>query len=323
MADKIATRNAYGEALAELGKENKDIVVLDADLSKSTKTAIFQEVFPERHFNVGIAENNLMGISAGLATTGKIPFASTFAVFGTGRAFEVIRNSICYPALNVKIALTHSGITVGEDGASHQSIEDIGLMRGLPNMQVLCPADAVETKKMIEYMIENDGPMYIRLGRSAVPVIFDEDYKFEIGKGNILKEGSDATIIATGLMVSVALEAQKLLKKDGISARVVNMGSIKPIDKELIIESGRKTGIIVTIEEHSIINGLGSAVAEVLAENPCATLIRMGLNDTFGESGTPDELLKKHGLTAKKLKKTVIKGISKSFNTSFKKRKKK
>ncbi len=296
MTKMMATRDAYGEALKELGKENINIVALDADLSGSTKTSVFAKEFPERFFNVGIAEQNLMGTAAGFATTGKIPFASSFAMFATGRAFEIIRNSVCYPKLNVKIAATHAGLTVGEDGATHQALEDISLMRSLPNMIVLSPADGVETKECIRKAAEHMGPVYIRLGRAKVPVIFDEDYKFEIGKGVELREGNDVTIIATGVMVSKALEAYDILKEEGISVRVINMASIKPIDKDLIIKAAKETKGIVTAEEHSIIGGLGSAVSEVVSEFYPTKVLRVGTMDTFGESGDGFELLDKYGL---------------------------
>ena len=293
----IATRDAYGEALKELGGINKDIVVLDADLSGSTKTAVFKKEYPDRFFNVGIAEQNLIGIAAGLASAGKVPFASTFAMFASGRAFEVIRNSVCYPKLNVKIAATHAGLTVGEDGATHQALEDISLMRSLPNMLVLNPADAVETKQCIVKAAEYDGPVYIRLGRSKTPVIFDETYKFEIGKAVELKEGSDVTIIATGIMVDKALKASEVLAKDGISARIINMSTIKPIDADIIIKAAKETKGIVTVEEHSIIGGLGSAVSEVIVENHPTKVLRIGTMDSFGESGDGEKLLEKYGLT--------------------------
>ncbi|HEY5537899.1 MAG TPA: transketolase family protein [Acetobacterium sp.] len=299
MADKKSTRQAYGEYLVTLGEKNKNLVVLDADLSGATKTNIFKKACPERHFNAGIAETNLMGMAAGLATVGKIPFASTFAIFGAGRAYEVIRNSICYPKLNVKIALTHSGISVGEDGGSHQSIEDIALMRVIPNMTVLCPADAIETEKMMDAAMEINGPVYIRLGRSDVPFLFDEDYEFEVGKASLLKTGRDVTIIATGLMVGAALEAAELLKDDGISARVLNMGSIKPIDMDAIEDAAIKTGAIVTAEEHSIIGGLGGAVAEVLCEVAPVPMERVGVKDIFGQSGKVGALMEKYELTPK------------------------
>jgi len=302
MTKKIATRDAYGEALKELGKMNKNVVVLDADLSKSTKTAVFQAEYPERFINVGIAEQNLIGTAAGLAAAGKIPFASSFAMFATGRAFEIIRNSVAYPKLNVKVAATHAGLTVGEDGASHQSIEDISIMRTLPNMVVINPADGVEAKAAVIKAAEYKGPVYIRLGRSKVPVLYDEkDYQFELGKGVLLGKGSDVTIIATGIMVSMALEARQKLEEEGISVRVINIHTIKPIDKNIIIDAARETGAIITAEEHSIIGGLGSAVAEVLAENYPVYMERIGVQDTFGESGDGDELLKKYGLSPEKI----------------------
>lgn len=296
---KIATREAYGKALVKLGKINDDVVVLDADLSKSTKTNDFCKAYPNRFFNMGIAEQNLVGAACGFAAAGKIPFASTFAMFATGRAFEVIRNSACYPKLNVKICATHAGITVGEDGGSHQSVEDISLMRSIPNMTVLVPADGVEAEKMIFAAAEFNGPMYVRLGRSAVPTLFDEDYNFEIGKGVVLKEGNDATIIACGMMVNEAILAADMLKEENINVRVINMSTIKPIDTELIIKAAKETKAIVTAEEHSIIGGLGSAVSEVVSENCPIIVKKVGINDCFGESGTPAELLEKYGLTAK------------------------
>lgn len=301
MTKMMATRDAYGEALKELGKINKDIVVLDADLSGSTKTAVFKTEYPERFFNVGIAEQSLMGTAAGLAAVGKIPFASTFAMFATGRAFEIIRNSICYPKLNVKIAATHAGLTVGEDGATHQSVEDLSLMRSVPNMTVLCPADAVEAKKSVIKASQYEGPVYIRLGRSKVPVIFNEDYDFEIGKGVEIKAGEDITIIATGIMVSKALEASEVLEKEGVSARVINISTIKPIDEDIIIKAAKETKKIVTVEEHNIIGGLGSAVAEVIVENNPVLMKRVGVEDTFGESGTADDVLQKYGLTVENI----------------------
>lgn len=293
-----ATRDAYGEALAELGAVNNDIVVLDADLSASTKTNVFKKAFPDRHFNVGIAEQNLIGVAAGLAATGKIPFASSFAVFATGRSFEQIRNSVCYPRLNVKIAATHAGITVGEDGATHQANEDVAIMRSLPNMSVVVPADAAETKAVIKWAAAYDGPVYIRMGRSKVPEIFDDSYQYRFGKGIVLQDGVDVTLIAMGIMVAKAQEAAKQLEKEGISAAVVNMSTIKPIDAEMITDCAKKTGAVVTCEEHTIMGGLGSAVAEVLGEYCPVPLTRVGMNDVFGESGTPDELLVKFGLTA-------------------------
>ena len=294
----IATRDAYGEALAELGAVNENIVVLEADLSKSTKTSDFKKVYPERHFNMGIAEQNMLGVAAGFAAAGKIPFASSFAVFATGRAYDQIRNSIAYPNLNVKIAATHAGLTVGEDGGSHQMLEDIALMRALPNMTVIVPADGIETKQAINAAAEYEGPVYIRMGRPKVPVLFDENYTFEIGKGVVLKEGTDVTLVGTGIMVSKAVEAAELLAAEGISAAVVNISTIKPLDAELIVAQAQKTGAIVTCEEHNIYGGLGSAVAELLVENCPVPMARVGVADKFGESGLPDELLEKYGLTA-------------------------
>jgi transketolase len=311
MSKKIATREAYGKVLAQLGIENENIVVFDADLSKSTKTAEFKKVCPDRFINMGIAEANMMSTAAGISTCGKIPFVSTFAIFATGRAFEQIRNSICYPKLNVKICATHAGLTVGEDGASHQSVEDISLMRSLPNMTVICPSDSVETEACVRFAASYNGPCYIRLGRSGVPVINDRpEYKFEMGKGVILREGKDATIIATGIMVDAALEAYNILAEQGIKVEVINIHTIKPIDKELIIKSARKTGVVITAEEHSIIGGLGSAVCEVLSENMPTPVVRVGIKDTFGESGKPAELLKAYGLTAFDIATAVKKGCS-------------
>ena len=294
----IATRDAYGQALAELGALNDKVVVLDADLSKSTKTNDFKKVFPERFFNMGIAEQNLLGTAAGFAAAGKIRFASSFAVFAVGRAYDQIRNSIAYPKLNVKIAATHAGLTVGEDGGSHQMLEDIALMRALPNMTVIVPADGVETKQVIMAAAAYDGPVYIRLGRPKVPVLFDESYQFEIGKGVVLKDGADVTLVAAGIMVSKAMEAAEALAADGISAAVVNISTIKPLDQQLIIEMAQKTGAMVACEEHNIYGGLGSAVAEVLVEHCPVPMARVGVEDSFGESGLPDELLEKYGLTA-------------------------
>lgn len=295
--EKQATREAYGQALEELGAARQDVVALDADLSGSTKTAMFRKQFPDRFFNMGIAEQNLMGVAAGFAAAGKVPFASTFAVFATGRAYDQIRNSICYPRLNVKIAATHAGITVGEDGGSHQALEDINLMRGLPNMTVLVPADGPEAKKAVKAAAEFEGPVYIRLGRSGVPIITDDSTPFEIGKGNVMREGSDVTIIACGIMVVKALEAVELLAAEGISAAVIDMSTIKPIDSALINEWAEKTGAIVTAEEHNIYGGLGSAVAEVLVENKPVPMERLGVEDVFGESGTGDALVEKYNLT--------------------------
>lgn len=299
-----ATRDAYGEALVELGGINEDIVVLDADLSGSTKTKEFQKVYPERFFNMGIAEQNLMGVASGLAASGKKPFASTFAVFATGRAYDQIRNAICYPELGVKIAATHAGITVGEDGGSHQMLEDINLMRGLPNMQVFVPADASETKAIIHAVAESDTPCYIRMGRAKVEDVM-EGKPFQVGKGSVLREGIDATIIACGVMVAIALEASELLAEQGISVTVINMSSIKPIDKALILHWARETGAVLTAEEHSIIGGLGSAVAEVLSEDYPVLLKRIGVEDAFGQSGKPDELMELYGLTKENLVQAV------------------
>ena len=307
---KIATREAYGKALVKLGKINDDVVVLDADLSKSTKTNDFLKAYPNRFFNMGIAEQNLVGAACGFAAAGKIPFASTFAMFATGRAFEVIRNSVCYPKLNVKICATHAGITVGEDGGSHQSVEDISLMRSIPNMTVVVPADGVEAEKMIFAAAEFNGPMYVRLGRSAVPTIFEEDYNFEIGKGVVLREGNDATIIACGIMVNEAIIAADMLKEENINVRVINMSTIKPIDTEIIIKAAKETKAIITAEEHSIIGGLGSAVSEVVSENHPTIVKKVGVNDSFGESGTPNELLEKYGLNAKNIVEKVKEALN-------------
>jgi transketolase len=304
---KIATRQAYGEALKQLAAANPNIVVLDADLSKSTMTAEFKKVAPERFINVGIAEQNLIGTASGLSLVGKIPFASTFAMFAAGRAFEIIRNTVAYPKLNVKIAATHAGLTVGEDGASHQAIEDLSIMRSIPNMVVLNPADGVEAKKAVIAAANYDGPVYIRLGRMAVEEIFDDSYKFEIGKGVELVQGNDATIIATGIMVEKALKAAEILKAEGINARVINIHTIKPIDVELIIKAAKETKKIVTAEEHSIIGGLGSAVLESISEECPVPVIRIGVKDTFGESGKPNELLEKYGLTEKEIVEAVKK----------------
>ena len=294
---KIATRDSYGNALVELGAEYDNLVVLDADLAAATKTGVFKKVYPERHIDCGIAESNMIGIAAGLATTGKIPFASTFAMFAAGRAFEQVRNSVGYPHLNVKIAATHAGISVGEDGATHQCNEDIALMRTIPGMTVINPADDVEAKAAVKAAAAFDGPVYLRLGRLAVPVINDnEDYRFEIGKGVTLKDGKDLTIIATGLCVSSALEAAEKLEADGISTRVINIHTIKPLDEELVVKAARETGRIVTVEEHSIIGGLGGAVCEVLSEKAPVPVKRIGVNDVFGESGPAVKLLEKYGL---------------------------
>jgi len=313
LADKIATRDAYGKALLILGAENPNVVVLDADLSKSTKTADFGKKYPERFFNMGIAEANLLGTAAGLAAAGKIPFASTFAIFAVGRAFEQIRNSIAYPKLNVKIAATHSGITVGEDGGSHQAIEDVAIMRAVPNMVVLVPADGEETRQVILAAAKYNGPVYIRMGRLAVPLLFGEDYNFEIGKANVLKEGTDVAIMANGLMVSMALEAAAELAVEGISVSVVNVASVKPLDNETIVRIAKQTKAVVTAEEHNIIGGLGSAIAEVLGEKLPTPMVRVGLKDTFGESGRPQELLEKYGLTKSDLVKAVHEVLAKKL----------
>lgn len=295
---KIATREAYGVALARIGQKNKNVVVLDADLSKSTKTDVFAKACPDRFFDMGIAEQNMMGVAAGFAASGKTPVASTFAMFAAGRAFEVIRNSICYPNLNVKVCATHAGLTVGEDGATHQAIEDIALMRAIPNMTVINPADGVSTEKLLEAAIDMHGPCYIRLGRAAVPILYPEDAVIEIGKGCELKPGTDVTIIGTGIMVNEAMMAADILKESGISVRVIDMHTIKPIDADIIVKAAKETKLIVTAEEHNIIGGLGSAVAEVLCEKSPQRLVRVGVQDVFGESGKPNELMEKYGLTA-------------------------
>ena len=294
----IATRDAYGKTLAELGRENNKIVVLDADLSGSTKTAVFGKEFPERFFNAGLTEANMVGMAAGMAAGGMIPFASTFAVFAAGRAFEQIRQSLAYPKLNVKVVATHGGITVGEDGGSHQSVEDLAIMRSLPNMTVLCPADGPETAAAIRAIADYDGPVYVRLGRAKVPTVFPEDTEFKIGKGAVLREGSDMTFITTGLMTAQALAAADILAEENVSAQVVHLGSIKPIDVDLVLQAARKTGAIVTAEEHSIIGGLGGAVCEVLAEGSPTPVERVGMRDVFGQSGTADDLLNHYGLTS-------------------------
>ena len=299
---KIATRESYGNALAELGAQNPNIVVLDADLAGATKTGIFKKAFPERHIDCGIAEGNMMGVAAGLATCGKIPFASSFAMFAAGRAFEQIRNSIGYPHLNVKIGATHAGISVGEDGATHQCNEDIAIMRTIPGMTIICPADDVEARAAVKAAAEYVGLVYMRFGRLAVPVINDEaNYKFEIGKGITLKEGKDVTIIATGLEVNESLEAAKLLEADGISAEVINIHTIKPLDKELVVASAKKTGKVVTVEEHSVIGGLGGAVAEALSEEAPTKMLRIGMMDKFGQSGPAKALIEYYGLDGKSI----------------------
>ncbi|PLY06160.1 MAG: transketolase [Desulfuromonas sp.] len=296
MTQKIATRDAYGEALLELGRSNEKIVVLDADLSGSTKTAVFSKEFPERFFNAGIAEANMVGMAAGLAAGGMIPFASTFAMFAAGRAFEQIRQSLAYPKLNVKVVATHGGITVGEDGGSHQSIEDLALMRAVPNMTVICPADGPETTAAIKAAAEFDGPMYIRLGRSKVPVVFEDTSSYVIGRGQTLREGNDMTFMTTGLMTAHALEAAEILANGGVSARVVHFGTIKPLDLDLVMHCARETGAIVTAEEHSVVGGLGGAVCEALCEGAPVPVERVGLRDVFGQSGTAEDLLVHYNL---------------------------
>ena len=296
---KIATRESYGNALVELGKKYENLVVRDADLAGATKTGTFKKAFPERHIDCGIAESNMMGIAAGLSTTGKVPFASTFAMFAAGRAYEQVRNSIGYPHLNVKIGATHAGISVGEDGATHQCNEDIALMRTIPGMVILNPSDDVEAKAAVEAAYHYQGPVYLRFGRLAVPVINDRpDYKFEIGKGIVLREGKDVTIFATGLCVNEALAAAEKLAADGVEAKVINIHTIKPLDEELVIKAAQETGKVVTVEEHSVIGGLGGAVAEVLSEKAPTRMLRIGINDVFGESGPAVQLLAKYGIDA-------------------------
>ena len=303
MADvkKIATRESYGNALKALGAEHPDLVVLDADLAGATKTGTFQKAFPERHIDCGIAECNLICVAAGMATTGLVPFASSFAMFAAGRAFEQVRNSIGYPHLNVKIGATHAGISVGEDGATHQCCEDIALMRSIPGMTILNPADDTEARLAVRAAAEMQGPVYLRFGRLAVPIIFGSDYRFEIGKGVQLREGGDVTVIATGLMVNEALAAAELLKNEGISARVINMATIKPLDKDIVLQAARETGAIVTAEEHNILGGLGSAVCEAVCESLPVPVVRVGVNDSFGKSGPAAELLKLYGLCAENI----------------------
>jgi len=297
MADKIATRESYGNALAELG-EKYDFVVLDADLAAATKTGIFKKKFPERHFDCGIAEGNMISVAAGMAAAGLVPFASTFAMFSAGRAFEQIRNSIGYPHLNVKIGATHAGITVGEDGATHQCLEDIATMRTIPGMAIINPADDTEARAAVEFAINYKGPVYMRFGRLAVPVLFDKaTYKFEFGKGVNMADGTDVTIVASGLTVHMALEARELLAAEGISARVINIHTIKPLDKEIILDAAAKTGAIVVAEEHNVIGGLGSAVAEAICESKPVPVMRVGIEDTFGRSGKVAPLLEMYGLT--------------------------
>ncbi|HEX8961342.1 MAG TPA: transketolase family protein [Geobacteraceae bacterium] len=297
MSSMIATRDAYGETLAELGAENSAVVALDADLSGSTKTGVFAKKFPERFFNMGIAEANMVGTAAGLAAVGKVPFVSTFAIFAVGRAWEQVRQSVAYPKANVKIVATHGGVTVGEDGGSHQSVEDIAIMRAVPNMTVIVPADGIETKGAIRAAAAYKGPVYVRLGRNKVPTIFPPDHRFEIGKGCELRDGRDLTFVSTGLMTAAAITAAEVLAKEGISARVVHIATIKPLDREIVLKAARETGAIVTAEEHSIIGGLGGAVAELLGEEHPAPLKRVGVRDRFGTSGKAEELLKYFGLT--------------------------
>ena len=303
--EKKATRQSYGEILEKLGEENKDIVVLDADLSAATKTSIFAKKYPDRFFDMGIAEANMMGVAAGMASCGKIPYVSTFAAFAAGRAYDQIRSSICYPNVNVKICATHAGITVGEDGATHQMLEDLALMRALPNMTVLCPSDDVETKYLIEQISKLKGPVYVRLARLATPGIYEENQTFEIGKAIQIGEGTDATVFATGVVVSEAIKAKEMLEKEGIHIRVVDMHTIKPIDKEMIVKSAKETKKLISIEDHSVIGGLGSAISEVLTQEYPCKLIRMGIHDTFGKSGNAVELLKYFGLTSEEIIKTV------------------
>ena len=303
---KVATRDSYGNALVELGKEHDDLIVLDADLAGATKTGMFKKAFPERHWDIGIAEANMTGIAAGVAACGKVPFISSFAMFAAGRAYEQVRNAIGYPHLNVKIGATHAGISVGEDGATHQCLEDIGLMREIPGMVVINPADDVEARAAVKAAYEHVGPVYLRFGRLAVPVINDrEDYKFELGKGVVLREGKDITLIATGLPVAETLEAAEKLAADGIDAKVINIHTIKPLDEELIVEAAKETGKVVTIEEHSVIGGLGSAVCDVLSEKAPTKVLKIGINDTYGESGPAVELVKKYGLDAESIYKKI------------------
>ena len=301
MAEKMATRAAYGKALVEIGKENPNLVVMDADLSKSTMTNEFSKTFPERFFNLGIAEQNLYGTAAGLALSGKVVCASTFAMFAAGRAFEIIRNSIGYTGANVKICATHAGITVGEDGASHQTFEDIALMRTIPGMTVVNPSDGVSARILMKQVTEFNGPAYVRLGRAAVPVFYDENSEIVLGKGNMVRPGSSVTVIATGIMVNEAIIAAEELAKEGIDTRVIDIHTIKPIDEEIIIKAARETGAIVTAEEHSVIGGLGSAVSEVVVKNCPVKMAMVGQQDTFGESGKPDELREKYGMTSKNI----------------------
>lgn len=314
MADtkKIATRESYGKALVELGKVHENIVVLDADLAGATKTAVFKKAFPDRFFNCGIQESNMIGVAAGLATMGLVPFVSSFAMFASGRAFEQIRNTVGYPHLNVKICASHGGISVGADGASHQCCEDFGVMRIIPGMTVMCPSDDVEAQQMIKAVYEYDGPVYIRLGRSASPVYHDESYKFEIGKAEIIRDGKDIAIIATGIVVPEAIRAAEMLAEENISARVINMATIKPLDEVAVINAAKDCGKIITVEEHSILSGLGEAVCSVLSENYPAPVKRIGINDVFGYSGSADELMKQFGLCAENIAEQTKKFLKKS-----------
>lgn len=314
MADtkKIATRESYGKALVELGKVHENIVVLDADLAGATKTAVFKKAFPDRFFNCGIQESNMIGVAAGLATMGLVPFVSSFAMFASGRAFEQIRNTVGYPHLNVKICASHGGISVGADGASHQCCEDFGVMRIIPGMTVMCPSDDVEAQQMIKAVYDYDGPVYIRLGRSASPVYHDESYKFEIGKAEIIRDGKDIAIIATGIVVPEAIRAAEMLAEENISARVINMATIKPLDEVAVINAAKDCGKIITVEEHSILSGLGEAVCSVLSENYPAPVKRIGINDVFGYSGTADELMERFGLCAENIAEQTKKFLKKS-----------
>ena len=305
---KVATRKSYGEALIELGKQNENVVVLDADLAGATKTDLFAKEFPNRFFDMGIAESNMMATAAGFATCGKIPYASTFAVFAAGRAYDQIRNSICYPNLNVKICATHCGVTVGEDGATHQMLEDLSLMRTLPNMTVISPSDDTQTKWAIKEISQRKGPVYVRLARMETPIIYEENTKFEIGKGIQIGEGTDATVFATGVTVSEALKAKEILEQQGIHIRVIDMHTIKPIDEEIIIKSAKETKKLISIEDHNIIGGLGSAISEILTEKCPAKLIRLGIKDTFGKSGKADELMKYFGITAEDIVEVINNG---------------
>lgn len=311
VTEKIATRDAYGDALVALGKRRSDVVVLDADLSGSTKTSKFAKAFPDRFFNIGIAEQDMVGTAAGLAQAGKLPFVSTFAVFATGRAWEQIRQSVCYPNVNVKIVASHAGITVGEDGGSHQSVEDIAVMRVIPNMTVIVPADGVETQQAIEAVAEIKGPCYVRVGRNKVPTIFGKDYKFRIGKAHVFHDGKDCAIIATGIMTAEALSAREMLAAEGIDAGVINMSTIKPLDSETVIAAAERCGAVVTAEEHSIIGGLGGAVAEVLSEYHPVPLVRVGVRDRFGTSGDHAGLMKHYGLTAEDIARAVKEAVDK------------